>query len=74
MVRIVGIVLLVAGLVGLAVGAFEYTRDREVLDVGPIEVEARETERVTIPPLAAGGVAAVGLVLLLAGGRKRSRS
>ena len=71
MLRIIGIVLLVLGLVGLAVGTFQYTRQKKVLDAGPIHIERKATETVTIPPLAAGGVAAVGLVLTLVGSRKK---
>lgn len=48
--RIIGILLLVAGLAGLAVFTFQYTRDKDVLKVGPIEVQAKEKETVTIPP------------------------
>lgn len=64
--RILGIVLLVAGLLGLAVGTFQYTQKKDVLSVGPVHVERRDKETVTIAPLAAGAVAAVGLVLVLA--------
>jgi hypothetical protein len=68
--RVLGIVLLVLGLVGLAVGTFQYTQRREVLRVGGIRVQANERETVTVPPLAAGAAAVVGLVLVLAS-RKR---
>jgi hypothetical protein len=71
MLRVVGIVLLVAGLAGLALGTFQYTRKTDVLDVGPVRVEARERETVAVPPLAAGAVAALGLVLVLVGGRRK---
>lgn len=71
MLRIVGIVLLVAGIAGLAAGTFQYTRKRDVVNVGPVHVEARERETVAVPPLAAGTVAALGLVLALVGGRKK---
>ncbi len=70
MLRLVGIVMLVAGLTGLAVGTFQYTQKKDVLKVGPIEVQSKEKETVAIPPLAAGAVAAVGLVLVLAGRKK----
>ncbi len=70
MLRLVGILLLVAGLAGLAVGTFHYTHKKDVLKVGPIEVQSKAKETVTIPPLAAGGVAALGLVLVLAGRKK----
>ena len=71
MLRTVGIVVLVVGLVGLAVGTFQYTRKKDVLNVGPLHVEAKQKHSVSIPPLVAGGVAALGLVLTLAGSRKK---
>ena len=70
MLRIIGIVLIVAGLAGLALGTFEYTQTKEVAKLGPLDVKAREQKSVTIPPLAAGAAAAVGLVLVLAGRKK----
>ena len=36
--RIVGIVLLVLGLAGLAVGTFQYTRQKKVVDAGPVHI------------------------------------
>jgi hypothetical protein len=68
--RIAGVVLLVAGVAGLAVGTFQYTRNKEVLDVGPLHVQTKQKETVTVPPLAAAGVAALGLVLVLAGKKR----
>jgi hypothetical protein len=65
-----GLILLIAGLLGLAVGTFQYTHRKEVLKVGDIRVEKNEKETVSIPPLLAGGVAAVGLVLVLTGRKK----
>ena len=71
MLRVVGLLLLVLGVAGLAVGTFHVKRNKTVLDVGPVEVHARTSETVTIPPLLAGGVAVVGAVLAVAGGRRR---
>ena len=70
MLRIIGIVLIVAGLAGLALGTFDATQTKEVAKLGPLDVKAREQKSVTIPPLAAGAAAAVGLVLVLAGRKK----
>lgn len=71
MLRLAGLVLLVVGVVGLVVGTFQYTRRRDVLNVGPVRVQASTKESFTVPPLAAGGVAALGLVLVLASGRRK---
>jgi hypothetical protein len=71
MLRVVGPLLLVLGLAGLAVGAFQYTKQRTVLDVGPLQVHANTKETVTIPPLLAGGVAVLGGILTVAGLKRR---
>jgi len=70
MVRVVGVLLLVLGLAGLAVGALHLQREKTVLDVGPLQVHSKTNETVRIPPLLAGGVAVVGAVLAVAGGRR----
>jgi hypothetical protein len=66
-----GVVLLVAGVAGLAAGQFQYTRKKDLVNAGPLHVQASEKETVRFPPLAAGAVAALGLVLLVAGRKKR---
>ncbi len=71
MLRVVGLLLLVLGLAGLAVGALDFKRDKTVLDVGPVQLKARTSETVTIPPLLAGGVAVVGAVLAVVGGKRK---
>ena len=58
--KTIGIVLAVAGLLALIYGGFTYTRDRKVIDVGPIEAHVDQKERVPISPL-------VGAVVLIAG-------
>ena len=70
-IRIAGIVLLVVGLIGLAVGTFQYTRTKRVLDAGPIRIDRKAKETVSIPPLAAGGVAALGLALTVIAMRRK---
>lgn len=43
---ILGILLIIAGTAGLVWGGFELPRNREVAEIGPVEVEAQTTERV----------------------------
>jgi hypothetical protein len=66
----IGIVLLIAGGLGLAYGGFSYTKESTGLKVGPIEVKVQEKQTVAIPLLVSGGAAALGVVLLVVGGRK----
>lgn len=69
---IVGILLIIVGVVGLALGGITYTRQEKVLDVGPIEATAERRERIPLPPIAGAISLAAGVVLLIAGNRRRT--
>ena len=69
-IRTVAIVLIVAGIVGLALGSFSYTKDTHSAKLGPIELSMKEKETVNIPVWAGAGAIVVGGLLLLFGGRK----
>lgn len=68
----VGILLIVVGVIGLAVGGINYTRREKVIDIGPIEATAERRERIPLPPVAGGLALAAGVVLLLAGNKRAS--
>jgi uncharacterized membrane protein YidH (DUF202 family) len=63
--KILAIVLIVAGILGLVYGKFSYTRESHNARLGPIEFSVKDTETVNIP-LWTGVVAIVagGLLLL----------
>lgn len=67
--RIVAILLIVGGAVGLAYGGFSYTRETHRADVGPIHLSFDEKERVNIPIWAGIGAMLLGGVLLLGRGK-----
>ena len=69
-VRIVAIVLIAAGVLGLVYGGFSYTRETHEAKLGPIELEVKEKQTVNIPVWAGVGAIAIGSVQLLLGGRK----
>lgn len=69
--RIIAIVLIIAGGAGLVFGGFSYTQERTALKAGPLEVKVQDRENVAIPMWASGGVIVLGVVLLLVGARKR---
>ena len=68
---IVGIILILVGVVGFALGGFSFTQKEKVLDVGPIEATADDEETVAIPPILAG-LAIVGGVVLVAASARRT--
>ena len=70
-IRIVAIVLIVAGALALAYGGFSYTKDTTAVKIGPIELSVKEKETVNIPVWADVGAIVVGGLLLVFGGRKR---
>jgi hypothetical protein len=67
--RMLGIILIVFGLFGLAWGGFAYTTREKVVDIGPIHATHDETHNVTLPPIA-GAVAVIGGIVLLVARRK----
>ncbi len=69
--KLLGMVLIVAGVLGLLYGGFSYTKDTTVVKLGPIEISAKEKERVNVPLWAGIGAIAIGALLLVAGGGKR---
>jgi uncharacterized membrane protein YidH (DUF202 family) len=70
MLRILGILLIVIGVAGLALGTFHYTQTKQIAKIGSLDLKAKEEKSVTIPPLASGAVLAVGVVLLFAARKK----
>lgn len=64
MLRTIGVVLIVLGLIGLAWGGFSYTTREKVVDLGPIQATREKTHSVPLPPVA-GAVALIGGVALL---------
>ena len=67
--KIVAILLIVAGALGLAYGGFSYTKETHHTDVGPIHMSVDEKQHVNVPVWAGVGALVVG-GLLLVGGKK----
>ncbi|MCY7304827.1 MAG: hypothetical protein LH632_01515 [Rhodoferax sp.] len=63
--RMIAIVLIVAGVLGLAYGGFSYTRQTTGLKLGPLELKVQERETVSVPLIVSAGVLLVGIVLLV---------
>jgi hypothetical protein len=59
--KLLGLVLIVAGVLGLAYGSFTYTKDTHEAKVGPLSLTVKDKETVNVPVWA-------GVVAILAGG------
>jgi hypothetical protein len=63
--------LLVFGLVALAYQGLTYTSRERVIDIGPLKVDADRERTIPLPPVVGGVAVAAGVVLLIAGSRKK---
>ncbi len=66
-----GIVLIVVGILMMVFRGFNFTRTEKVVDLGPLEVNKKEKESVGWPIYAGGLAIGAGVVLLIAGNKKR---
>jgi TRAP-type C4-dicarboxylate transport system permease small subunit len=64
-VKIVAMVLIVAGILALAYGSFSYTKETHEAKIGPLELSVKEKETVNIPVWAGVGAIVVGGILLV---------
>ncbi len=69
--KLIGIILIIVGVLGLAYGGFSYTQDRTAVKVGPVELTVQENKSINIPLWAGIGTLVVGVVLLGIGGKTR---
>lgn len=69
--RIAGIILLIIGILMMVFTGINFTEKKEVADLGPVEINKTEHKRVGWPTYAGGVVAALGVVLVIAGKNKK---
>lgn len=69
-IKIIGIVLIIAGALGLGYKSFSYTKDTEAVKVGPVEMTVEEKQTVNIPVWAGTGAIVLGSLILLLGNRR----
>ena len=66
-IRILAVVLIIAGVLGLAYGSFTYTKTTHETQVGPIELSVKDKRTVNVPVWGGVGAIVLGGILLLAG-------
>jgi len=64
-IKIVGIVLIAAGILGLVYGSFSYTSETHEAKIGSLELSMKDKETVNVPVWAGVGAIVVGGLLLL---------
>ena len=69
-VKIAAIVLILAGVLGLAYGSFSFTKETHEAKLGPIELSVKEKQTVNVPVWAGVGAIVIGGGLLFFGGKK----
>jgi len=72
MLAVLGIVLIVLGLGALAYQGVTYTSRETVVDIGPLHATAEREKTFPLPPVLGIVAVAGGVVLLVAGLRKRA--
>lgn len=60
-VKLIAVILIIAGALGLAYGSFSYTKDTTALKVGTMELTVKEKETINVPVWA-------GIVAIVIGG------
>jgi hypothetical protein len=68
--KLIGIILIAAGCLGLVYGGFSYTKETTGMKLGPIELKVHEKETVAVPLIVSAGAIALGVFLLVGVGRK----
>ena len=64
-IRVLALVLIVAGVLGLAYGGFSYTRESHRAKLGPLELTVKDKERVNVPVWLGAGSLIAGVLLLV---------
>jgi hypothetical protein len=70
-VKVLAVILIIAGVIGLAYQQFSFTRETAQAKLGPLELSVKEKETVNVPLWLSIGAIGVGVVLLVSGSRKK---
>jgi uncharacterized membrane protein len=67
-----GLILIVLGVVVLVFGGISYNKKKNVLDLGGVHVTTTQHQRIDFPPILGGLIVLGGLVLVVAGSRRKA--
>ena len=69
--KLVGILLIVAGALGLVYQQFSFTKETHQAKIGPLELSVKEKETVSVPLWISLGAIGVGVILVVMGPGKK---
>jgi hypothetical protein len=70
-VTIIGVILLALGAIGLIYGGITYVSSSDVVDLGVVQVQVDQKKHIPLSPIFGGVAAALGVVLVVVGRRRR---
>jgi hypothetical protein len=68
---IIGVILIVIGIIGFAIGGVSFTHEKKDVDLGPLQVSHKQTKTMPIPPVLSGILLIGGIGLVVVGARSR---
>jgi len=68
---VVGIILVVIGVIGFALGGISFTHEKKDVDIGPLQVSHKQTKTVPISPILSTVAVVVGAGLIVVGARSK---
>ena len=68
--KMLGIVLIVGGILGLVYGGFTYTKETHEAKIGPLVLSVTDKETVNVPIWVGVGAIVIGGLLLVFGSKK----
>jgi len=69
---IVGIVLIIVGIIGFAIGGVPFTHEKKDVDLGPVQVSHEQKSPIPIPPILSTIALIGGIGLVVVGVRSKS--
>ncbi|WP_336517234.1 hypothetical protein [Pollutibacter soli] len=66
----IGFILIIAGILMMVFRGFSVTTEKEVADIGPLEINKKENKWIGWPTYAGGALVVVGIVMVVTGKRK----
>jgi drug/metabolite transporter (DMT)-like permease len=68
--RVAGIVLMIVGVLMIVFSGFNFTQEKNVAKIGPVEVNKEETKHIGWPTYTGGIILLAGIAFTLAGRKK----